>query len=86
MASTIHAKRVFYKAQTGLASNSIAELEAAYFEGLTAGTVAASPVATVTVAGSVKKAATVANATDAASVITQLNLLLTNMRAAGQIV
>lgn len=86
MGNVVHAKRVFYKAQTGLAANAIAELEAAYFEGIQLGTVPAGPVATVTVAGNVKKAATVANATDAASVITQLNLLLTNMRAAGQLV
>jgi hypothetical protein len=43
-------------------------------------------LATTTQAGIVKKAATVANATDAATVITQLNLLLTNLRAAGIIV
>jgi hypothetical protein len=42
--------------------------------------------ASTTQAGIVKKAATVANATDAATVITQLNLLLTNLRAAGIIV
>lgn len=86
MTSSIAAKRAFYKAQTGLATNAIADLEAAYFSGIKAGTVPASPVATTTVAGGVKKAATVANATDAASAITQLNLLLTNLRAAGVIV
>lgn len=43
-------------------------------------------LATTTTAGLVKKAATVANATDAATVILRLNDLLTSLRAAGTIV
>ena len=43
------------------------------------------PAATASVVGGVKKAATVANATDAATVITQLNALLTSLRTAGTI-
>ena len=57
-----------------------------WFKAVAPGSAAGLPAATTTVAGAVKKAATVANATDATSVITQLNLLLTNLRAAGTIV
>lgn len=52
------------------------------------GTIPAAAVApaTTTVNGTVKKAATVAPATDAATVITQLNALIVSLRAAGIIV
>jgi hypothetical protein len=41
------------------------------------------PAATATTAGVVKKGATVANATDAASAITQLNALIASLKASG---
>jgi hypothetical protein len=41
------------------------------------------PAATATVAGAVKKGATVANATDAATAITQLNALIASLKASG---
>lgn len=63
-------------------------LFASIVKDLIAATAAAQP-ATTTVAGVVKKAATVANctvATDGTSAGTQLNALLTSLRAAGMIV
>lgn len=41
------------------------------------------PAATLSNNGSVKQAAAVANATDAATALTQLNALLTSLRASG---
>jgi hypothetical protein len=49
------------------------------------GLVGGLPAASSSVVGGVKKGAAVANATDAASALTQLNALLTSLRAAGVI-
>lgn len=50
-----------------------------------AGLAGVASAATATVAGVVKQGATVANATDAATAITQLNALIASLRAAGSI-
>jgi len=50
-----------------------------------AAAIAASAPATATTSGTVLKAGTVANATDAATAITQLNALIASLRAAGTI-
>lgn len=95
--NVVHHKRVFYKAQTGLAINAIADLEAAYFEGLTLGTVPVGPLATTTTAGSVKKATAVPDqtaltVTDIATaqtavnaLVAKINALLAASRTAGQL-
>lgn len=97
MPNPVDSKRAFYKAQTGSASNAIADLEALYFDGIRLGTVPAGPVATATVAGNVKKAAAVADqaaltVTDIATAQTavtaltsKINALLASLRAAGQL-
>jgi hypothetical protein len=83
MANAVDARRAYLKQVTGSSLTAVADLEAVYAQQQAAGTAG---LASTTTAGVVKKAATVANATDAATVITQLNLLLTNLRAAGVIV
>lgn len=55
MTSVVEAKRKYYKS-LGLTQIAVADLEAAYYDGATAGTVPPSPLATETVAGLVKKA------------------------------
>lgn len=60
MPSSADAKREYYKSVlNGTKNTALADLEVEYFSGVKAGTVAASPAATTTTAGTVKKAALV---------------------------
>lgn len=86
MTSVVEAKREYY-AQRGVALGSVAEMEAAYFAGVAGGTVPSAPVATATVAGTVKKAATVAAAAvpfaDLTAAANAYNALRTSLINAG---
>lgn len=97
MPNPVDSKRAFYKAQTGSPSNAVADLEAAYFDGLRLGTVPAGPVATTTVAGTVRRATAVPDqaaltVTDIATaqtavnaLVAKINALLAASRTAGQL-
>lgn len=77
-----HVKTVL-PASTGVA---FADLMSAWFAAGAPGAAGAQPAATTTVNGTVKKAATVAAPTDAATALSSLQALIISMRAAGQIV
>lgn len=87
MTSVVEAKRAYY-ASLGIEATAVADMEAAYYEGVAAGTLAAAPAATLTVAGVVEQAAFVAAAAvpfaDLTAAANKVNEILTAMKAAGQ--
>lgn len=86
MTSVVDAKRAYLQSVTGSDTAAIADLEAIYYEQkLEGGAGDPVPAATTSVVGGVKKGVAVANATDEASAVTQLNALLASLRAAGTI-
>lgn len=98
MPSVAQVKRDYYKSLLpSTKSTALADLEAEYFAGALAGTVAAAPAATTTTAGVVKKSAAVPDqtaltVTDIATaqtavtaLVTKINALLAASRTAGQL-
>lgn len=98
MPSVVEAKRAYYKSLLPATKNTaLADLEAEYFSGAVAGTVAAAPAATTATAGVVKKAVAVPDqtaltVTDIATaqtavtaLVTKINALLAASRTAGQL-
>ncbi|MNY51502.1 hypothetical protein D3C86_1870950 [compost metagenome] len=82
MSSVVEAKRAFY-ASLGIDLKAVSDMEAAYYEGVAGGTVAAAPVATETVAGSVLQAAFQADAVGANPTKAEYDALLAALIAAG---
>lgn len=98
MPSVADVKRSYYKSLLpGTKNTALADLEAEYFSGALAGTVAASPAATTTTNGTVKKATAVPDqtalvVTDIATaqtavnaLVAKINALLAASRTAGQL-
>lgn len=84
MPNEVDARRKFLKAQLGAgAPNNIAELEALYASKLRAGTQAGAPLATTTVAGAVKKSASVNLAAGANPTKAEFDALINALKAAG---
>lgn len=98
MPSVADVKRSYYKSLLpGTKNTALADLEAEYFSGALAGTVAAAPVATTATAGVVKKAVAVPDQTALTvtdfptaqtavnALVAKINALLAASRTAGQL-
>lgn len=83
--NAIQSQIAYYNQATGKKYRNLPDAEKAFYAGKAAGTVVDVPVATTTVAGKVKKSATVAAfaGADVAGVVGELNGMLTKLKTAG---